>query len=79
LGVEPVDVKGSFMSAVGPLKGEALAQAIDVAVMKKGLDNVEMQGEAAVKLIEDAGQAAAPRAVRAPKHPDLGNLIDTYI
>ncbi len=67
------------MSSVGPLKGEALQQAIEVAVMKKGLDNVEMQGEAAVQLIEDAGQVAAPtRAVKAG-HPDLGNLIDTYI
>ena len=67
------------MSAVGPLKGEALAQAIDVAVMKKGLENVEMQGEAAVQLIENAGQTAAPPPVRSAKHPDLGNLIDTYI
>jgi len=67
------------MSAVGPLKGEALAQAIDVAVMKKGLENVEMQGEAAVELIENAGETSHPRAVKAAKHPDLGNLIDTYI
>jgi hypothetical protein len=67
------------MSSIGPLKGEALQQAIDVAVVKKGLDNVEMQGEAAVKLIDDAGQAAQPKAVRSAKHPDLGHLIDTYI
>jgi hypothetical protein len=67
------------MSPVGPLRGEALQQAVDVAVLKKGLDNMEMQGEATVKLIEEAGEAAAPKTVRAAKHPDLGNLIDTYI
>ena len=67
------------MSSVGPLKGEALQQAIEVAVVKKGIENVEMQGEAAVQLIEDAGEVArTQRAVRAG-HPDLGNLIDTYI
>lgn len=67
------------MSSVGPLKGEALQQAIDVAVLKKGIENTEMQGEAAVQLIEEAGQAAQQtRAVKAG-HPDLGNLIDTYI
>lgn len=66
------------MSSVGSLKGEALQQAIDVAVMKKGLETAEMEGEAAVDLIEQAGDVAAP-TLRAGGHPDLGNLIDTYI
>ncbi len=67
------------MSSVGPLKGEALQQAIEVAVLRKGLDAQEMEGEAAVKLIEQAGTAAAPGPLRSGGHPDLGNLIDTYI
>jgi len=66
-------------SAVGPLKGEALQQAVEIAVMRKGLDAVEMEGEAAVELIEQAGQIAPPRRARGGGHPDLGNLIDTYI
>lgn len=67
------------MSSVGALKGEALQQAVEVAVLRKGLDVQEAQGEAAVQLIEQAGAAAAPRRVRAGGHPDLGNLIDTYM
>jgi hypothetical protein len=67
------------MSSVGPLKGEALQQAIDVAVLRKGLDAQEMEGEASIKLIEQAGSVAAPRPLRGGGHPDLGNLIDTYI
>jgi hypothetical protein len=65
------------MSSVGPVNGDALQQAIDVAVLRKGLDAQEMEGQASVQLIEQAGAAAAPR--RAGGHPDLGNLIDTYI
>ena len=67
------------MSSVGALNGEALQQAVEVAVMRKGLDAQEAQGEASVKLIEQAGEVAAPQRVRAGGHPDLGNLIDTYI
>ena len=67
------------MSAVGSLRGEALQQAVDVAILKKGIDAEKMQGEAAVQLIEDAGQAVQTQSVRSPKHPDLGHLIDTYI
>jgi hypothetical protein len=68
------------MSSIGSLKGEALNQAIDVAVMKKGLEAAEMEGEAAVSLIEQAGEVAPPPTpLRSSGHPDLGNLIDTYI
>ena len=66
------------MSSVGSLQGEALQQAIEVAVMKKGLDAAEMQGEAAVELIEQAA-AVAPPPVVAPGRGHLGNLIDTYM
>ena len=67
------------MSSVGAVSGEALQQAVDVAVLRKGLDVQEAQGEATVQMIEQAGAAAAPQRVRAGGHPDLGNLIDTYI
>lgn len=67
------------MSAVGSLRGEALQQAVDVAVLKKRLDAEKMQEEAAVRLIEDAGQVAETQSARSPKHPDLGRLIDIYI
>ena len=49
------------MSSIGSLKGEALDQAIEVAVMKKGLEAAEMEGEAAVALIEQAGEVAPPQ------------------
>ena len=69
------------MSEIGSLKGEALHQAVEVAVLRKGLDAAEMEGEAAVKLIDQSGEVAAspPAKIRPGGHPDLGNLIDTYI
>ncbi|MCP4604067.1 MAG: putative motility protein [Proteobacteria bacterium] len=66
------------MSSVGSLKGEAVQQAIDVAVLRKGLDVAEMQGEAAVELIENSGVDVAPPPVT-PKSLHLGQLIDTYM
>jgi len=66
------------MSSVENLKGEALAQAIDVAVLRKGLDVVEAQGEAAVELIEQAGEVASQAPVRAHS-AELGQLIDFYM
>ena len=67
------------MSSVDSLQGDALQQAVEVAVLKKGLDTEEMKGEAAVRLIEESGQAVAPTRVRPGGNPDLGNLIDVYI
>lgn len=68
------------MSSIS-LKGELLGRALDVAVAKKGLETVEMQGEAAVQLIEQAGEVAktakAPPVRAHASH--LGRLIDTYI
>ncbi len=68
------------MSSVS-LKGEVLGRALDVAVAKKGLEAIEMQGEAAVDLIEQAGEVA--RSAKAPpvraRASHLGQLIDTYI
>ncbi len=58
------------------LKGEALQQAVEVAVLRKGLDTIEAQGEAAVELIEQAGVPAPPVLA---KNPALGQLIDTYM
>lgn len=67
------------MSSISPLRGEALQQAVDVAVLRKGLDAQKMEGEAAVQLIEQADAASPPQPMRSGNHPDLGNLIDTYI
>ncbi len=66
------------MSSIGNIEGEAFQQAVDVAVLRKGLDVAEMQGEAAVELIESAGDAAAPPPVM-PKGLRMGQLIDVYI
>ncbi len=69
------------MSDISSIKGEALHQAVEVAVLRKGLDAAEMEGEAAVRLIDQAGEVTvqSPPKVRPGGHPDLGNLIDTYI
>ena len=66
------------MSSVENLRGEALAQAIDVAVLRKGLDTVEAQGEAAVELIEEAGEVVEQAPLKAHSG-ELGQLIDIYM
>ncbi|MCP4680013.1 MAG: putative motility protein [Deltaproteobacteria bacterium] len=66
------------MSSVQNLRGEALAQAVEVAVLKEGLDTAKVQGEAAVKLIEEAGDAV-PKPPVVAKNPALGQLVDFYM
>ncbi len=66
------------MSDVSAVKGEALRQAVDVAVLREGLDAMEMQGEAAVELIESAGDVVEePPPV--PQSLHSGQLIDIYV
>ena len=55
-----------------------LMEMIDVAVMRKGLDSQKMQGEAAVKLIEEAGEVA-PAPPPSARGAGLGQLIDIYV
>lgn len=60
------------------IRPELTGAAIDVAVMKKQKDMIEMQGEAAVELIDAAATAAQPPAQIASP-PGIGSLIDVYI
>lgn len=66
---------GSSMSSV-EASPEMVRSMIDVAVMKKGIDSQKVQGEAAVKLIEEAGEAV-PQPVVA-RSSELGQMIDVY-
>jgi len=66
------------MSDISAVKGEALRQAVDVAVLREGLDTMEMQGEAAVELIESAGDVIQ-EAPPPPQSLHSGQLIDIYI
>jgi len=60
---------------IGKLSPELTQAAIDVAVARKGLDNMKEQGEAAVELIDSAAVAAPPVARSAGK----GTLVDVYM
>jgi hypothetical protein len=66
------------MNSISNLKGEALATAIDVAVLKKGFDAQKIEGQAAVELIEESGDVAPPKRA-AGQGPHLGQLIDIYV
>ncbi|MDJ0762195.1 MAG: putative motility protein [Myxococcota bacterium] len=65
------------MGSVDKVSGEVLGQAIDVAVLRKGLDVMEANGEAAVELIESAGEVTQ-KAPPISKSPHLGQLVDFY-
>ncbi|MBN2804321.1 MAG: putative motility protein [Deltaproteobacteria bacterium] len=55
-----------------------LGQAFQVAVARKQLDSISMEGEAAVKLIESSGQMATPKSNYTPP-PGLGSMIDVHM
>jgi hypothetical protein len=61
---------------VGRLSPELAQAAIDVAVARKGLDNMKEQGEAAVELIDSAVVASPPPVARSA---GKGTLIDVYM
>ncbi len=60
---------------IGKLSPDLTQAAIDVAVARKGLDNMKEQGEAAVDLID----AAAVTAPNVPRSAGKGTLIDVYM
>lgn len=55
--------------APAALKPQATAQAAEVMMAKKGLDMIEQQGQAAMKLLDSASLAAAT---------GVGTQINTY-
>lgn len=57
------------------LSPDALRLSMEVATLRKGLDSMEMQGEAAVALI-DSVPTPAPIRVASPSH--LGTMVDFY-
>ncbi len=66
-----------MIGAISAMQNAAVRQAIEVAVMRQGLDVQEAQGEAAVQLIEEAGQVT--QAASAALASDTGQLIDVYL
>ena len=69
------------MSAISPeaFATKALTSAIDIAVARKGLDQVEKQGEAAVELIKAAasvGKASRGRISATPAAGETGRRLD---
>ena len=60
---------------IGKLSPDLTQAAIDVAVARKGLDNMKEQGEAAVDLID----SAAVTAPATPRSAGKGTLIDVYM
>ncbi len=66
------------MSDICAVKGGSVRQAVDVAVLREELETMEMEGEAAVELIESAG-AVAEQAPPASRSLHLGQMIDMYV
>ena len=69
------------VTAVSPeaFASSALRSNIDFAVARKGLDQVEQQGEAAVSLIKaaaDAGKASRGRVSSSPLASETGRRLD---
>ncbi|MCU0662834.1 MAG: YjfB family protein [Myxococcota bacterium] len=55
------------------LSTDSLRLSMEVATLKKGLDNMKMEGQAAVELISSA---SPPVRVASPPH--LGTMVDFY-
>ncbi len=53
------------------------SQAVQVAVARKQQDVLAMEGEAAIKLIDQSAQVASPKSAMQP--PGLGSLIDIHM
>jgi hypothetical protein len=66
-------------SSIIGMKQAQLASQIQFRVARKMLDNQEMQGNAAVKLIEAAGQTASKAGdALVAAATGLGGELDTY-
>ena len=65
------------LGAISSMKNQALRQAMEIAVMREGLDAQKAEGEAAVKLIEAAGQVS--RAAATSLSSSSGQYVDRYI
>ena len=60
------------------IDSQNLGQAFEVAVARKQLDVISMEGEAAVKLIDQSANVATPKGnYSAPL--GLGSLIDVHM
>jgi hypothetical protein len=67
-----------LVSAAVGLQQAETASKIQYAVARKMLDNQEMQGAAAVKLIQAAGQVQARGDSLVAAATGLGGSVDTY-
>ncbi len=61
-----------------PGGGVSLSLQIDAALMRKTQSVEEMQGKAAVKLIEESSQAAQQAQAVSSPHPHVGSILDVY-
>lgn len=80
-GVLAPDDPGMNVSSISPeaFAAKTLRSTIDFAVARKGLDQVEQQGEAAVSLIKaaaDVGKATRGRVSPSPLASESGRRLD---